>query len=173
MNDKADPQQPAEETQESPVAAPTIPDDSPGWALAERAVWHLLEKNARDVVVMDLRGHSDVCDFFVLASGESEKQVTALARHVNSTLASAGHKAKGLEGMSDGGWALLDFFDVVVHVFHARRREYFQLERLWSEGDRLELAADWFNDPAVVARHPDLNLGGATGALRPDGREQG
>jgi ribosome-associated protein len=170
MNDKADPQETAEQAPESAAVAASIPDDSAGWALAELASWHLLEKSAREVVVLDLRGHSDVCDFFVLASGESEKQVTALARNVHSSLAAAGHKAKSLEGMTDGGWALLDFFDVVVHVFHTRRREYFQLEKLWSEGARLDLEPGWFADPAVAARHPGVIFAGAGG---PGGPQQG
>jgi len=164
MNDKIEPQDEAEDAPSSEVAPPSIPDDSPGWALAERAVWHLLEKNAQDAVVLDLRGHSDVCDFFVLVSGESDKQVTALARYLNNCLAGVGQKAKSLEGMNDGNWALLDYFDVVVHVFHTRRREYFQLERLWSEGTRLDLDADWFAAAEVANRHPDLNFATAAGS---------
>lgn len=170
MNDKIDPQTAAADASSSEIVPASIPDDSQGWALAERCVWHLLEKSARDLVVLDLRGHSDVCDFFVLASGESDKQVKALARHVNSSLLTVGRKPKGLEGMTDGRWALLDYFDVVVHVFHTDRREYFQLERLWSEGTRLDLEPDWFADPAVIARHPDLNF--ATGA-GPEGAARG
>lgn len=157
--------------QEAPAtaadAAPpefAIPDDSDGWKLAERAAWHLLEKNADDVVVLDLRGHSDVCDFFLLASGESDVQVRAAAKHLQDVLVGAGHKPKSSEGMSEGRWALLDYFDVVVHVFHVRSREYFQLERLWSEGRRLDLGPAWFADPQVVARHPDLNFATAAGA---------
>jgi ribosome-associated protein len=146
------------------AAAPTIPDDSDGWRLVERAAWHLLEKNADDVVALDLRGHSDVCDFFLLASGESDVQVRAAAKHVHDALAATGVKPKGSEGVNEGRWALLDYFDVVVHVFHVRSREYFQLERLWSEGRRLDLAAAYFADPLVAARHPDLNFATAAGA---------
>jgi ribosome-associated protein len=145
-------------------AEPTLPDDSIGWRLTERAAWHLLEKNVDDVVALDLRGHSDVCDFFLLASAESDVQVRAAARHLRDVLAAAGHKAKGIEGLDEGRWALLDYFDVVVHVFHVRSREYFQLERLWSEGNRVDLDHAWFADPRVAVRHPDLNFATAAGS---------
>lgn len=135
-----------------------MPDDSPGFALAERCVWHLLEKRADDLIVLDLRGRSDVCDFFVLASGQSDIQVQALAKHVQDLLLNAGHRAKGVEGVREGRWALLDYFDVVVHVFHVRAREYFQLERLWGDAPRLDLEPPWFAAPEVAQRHPDLNF---------------
>jgi ribosome-associated protein len=144
-----------------------LPDDSEGYELAERACWHLLEKKAGDIAVLDLRGMSDVCDFFVLASGSSATQVNALAKHLHNQLVAAGHKPKGTEGMNDGRWALLDFFDVVVHVFHTETRNYYQLDKLWSDAQRLELDADWFNSPDTAERHPDLKFttsGGAQGA---------
>ncbi|MCP4571862.1 MAG: ribosome silencing factor [bacterium] len=159
MNDESKTDEDKQETVEF-----TLPDESDGWQLAERAAWHLLEKNAEDVVVLDLRGHSDVCDFFLLASGESDVQVRAAAKHLQDSLAAAGHKAKSCEGMNEGRWALLDYFDVVVHVFHVRSREYFQLERLWSEGGRQDLEPAWFADPQVAVRHPDLNFATAAGA---------
>ena len=151
----------AENTQDRQPDRPAwqIPDDSAGYALAERAVWHLLEKNAVDPVVLDLRGLSDVCDMFVLATGTSSVQVKALAKHVHDELLAAGHRPAGVEGMQDGRWALLDFVDVVVHVFRPETREYYQLDRLWGDARRLDLAPAWFADPQVRARHPELNFG--------------
>lgn len=140
------------------TAAPTMPDDSDAFALAELAVWRLLEKQAENCVVLDLRGRSDVCDFFVLASGHSDVHVRALAKSTHNALVDASQKPKGLEGMDEGRWALLDFFDVVVHIFDARVREYFQLERLWGDAPRLDIAPSWFTDPAVARRHPDLKF---------------
>jgi ribosome-associated protein len=136
----------------------SVPDSSAAFVLAERAGWHLLEKNAAEVVVLDLRGMSDVCDYFVLATGNSALQVNALAKHLHGELVNAGHKPQGLEGMNEGRWALLDFFDVVVHVFHTTTREYYQLDRLWSDAPRLDLDPDWFRAAATAARHPDLKL---------------
>jgi len=149
------------------VPVHTMPDDSPAWALAERASWHLLDKTARDIVVMDLRGRSDVCDFFVVASGQSDVHVKALGRQLPDGLYPAGHKPKGIEGMDDGRWVLLDFFDVVVHIFQEQTREYFQLEKLWGDAPRLDLAPKWFASEAVQARHSDLTfttLAGSDGA---------
>jgi ribosome-associated protein len=142
----------------------TLPDDSMGFVLAERAGWHLLEKRAEDLVVIDLRGRSDVCDFFVLASGQSSIQVKALAKHLHKELLGAGHKPKGLEGMEDGRWALLDFFDVVVHIFHTEVREYFQLEKLWGDAPRLDLDSVWYASTDTAGRHPDLNFTTTFGA---------
>ncbi len=147
-----------------------MPDDSPAYALAERAVWHLMEKKGEDLTVLDLRGRSDVCDFYVLSTGNSANQVNALAKHVHGQLVGVGHKPKGLEGMNGGRWALLDFFDVVVHVFKADAREYYNLERLWGDAPRLDLEPDHFFDaetgPDVAARHADLNFKSAAGPDR-------
>ncbi len=143
-----------------------VPDESPAYALAERAVWHLLEKTGQDLTILDLRGLSDVCDFYVLCTGNSGIQVSALAKHVHNSLVATGHKSKGLEGMNDGRWALLDYFDVVIHIFKADAREYFNLERLWGDAQRLDLDAEHFADADVAARHPDLTF---TTAAGPDG----
>ncbi len=153
-----------------PRPAHTMPDAGAAWRLAERVAWRLLEKQAADVLVLDLRGRSDVCDFFVMGSGHSDTQVRALARWVKDTQLADGQKAKGLEGTEDGSWALLDFFDVVVHVFHERTREYFQLERLWGDAPRLDLEPAWFAAHGAAERHPDLNF--AT-AADPGGTDRG
>lgn len=140
----------------------TIPDTSDGFVLAERICWHVLEKKGEDLVVLDLRGRSDVCDFFVLATGSSDVQVRAIARNVQDRLVGAGQKVRGVEGISEGSWALLDYFDVVVHVFQPRAREYFQIERLWGDAGRLDIEPRWFADPAVAERHPDLKFSAGT-----------
>jgi ribosome-associated protein len=136
----------------------SIPDDSSAWSLAERICWHIMEKKGEDVLVLDLRGRSDVCEFFVVASGKTNTQVQAIARHVNSQLAGIGQKPKGIEGQDQGRWSLLDYFDVVVHVFVEEAREYFQLERLWADSMRLDVTPEWYQDDAVQARHSDLNF---------------
>jgi len=152
MSDK-----PTEETQENAIQY-SIPDESAAWNLAERVCWHIMEKKGEDVLVLDLRGRSDVCDFFVVASGKTNNQVQAIARHVNNELAAIGQKPKGIEGQDQGRWSLLDYFDVVVHVFLEEAREYFQLERLWADGMRLDVTPEWYADEAVQARHPEMNF---------------
>lgn len=146
----------------------TLPDSSPGYALAEQVGWHLLETKADSVVVIDLRGRSDVCDFFVLASGQSALQVKSLAKHVHQEMLGHGHRPKGIEGMDDGRWALLDFFDVVVHVFHTEARQYFQLDKLWGDAPRLNLDPAWYALADTIGRHPDLNLTMPSGPGRAD-----
>ncbi len=168
MSDET-PKTPAEtagsNTDAPPKDAPrtTMPDDSAGWSLAERVCWHILEKRGEDLVILDLRGRSDVCDFFVVASGGSDTQVRAIAKNVQDGLLPAGQKVRGLEGLNDGRWALLDFFDVVVHIFQPDARDYFQIERLWGDVGRLEVAPEWFSSDEVAARHPDLNFATAAG----------
>lgn len=150
--------QPEGETTETEAQEPgfEVPDASDGWRLAERAAWHLMEKQGEDVKVLDLRGISDVCDFFVLATGTSDVHVKALARHLRDALLDVKEKPRGIEGMDDGRWALLDFFDVVVHVFKTDVREYFQLERLWGDARTMDLAPEWFGQDEVKQRHPGL-----------------
>jgi ribosome-associated protein len=140
-----------------------MPDESEAWLLAERICWHILEKQGEDLVVLDLRGRSDVCDFFVLGTGNSDVQVRAIAKNIQDQLLPANQKVRGLEGMNEGRWALLDFFDVVVHVFQPDTRDFFQIERLWGDAGRLEIAPEWFGSDEVAARHPDLNFATAAG----------
>ncbi|MCZ6916842.1 MAG: ribosome silencing factor [Gemmatimonadetes bacterium] len=107
------------------------------WVKQERdllTVVTVLEAHkASDIIALDLRKLSDAMDFFVLASGSSDTHVRALAEHVIEALAGEGHKPHHAEGLSQGRWVLIDFVDFVVHVFHPTLREFYQLERLWTE----------------------------------------
>lgn len=145
-----------------------FPDGSPAYVLAERCAWHLLEKRMDDIIILDLRGRSDVCDYFVIASGAADTQVQAAARYAQDEAVSAGHKARAVEGMREGRWVLIDFFDVVVHAFHVKTREYFQLERLWGDAPRLDLTPEWFALPETAGRHPDLRFT----TVRPDAADR-
>jgi ribosome-associated protein len=75
----------------------------------------------------------DATDYFVLASGNSDVHVRALAEHVDGTLSKAGREPHHVEGLKSGRWALLDYVDFVIHVFHPKLREFYQLERLWAD----------------------------------------
>ena len=97
------------------------------------AVDTLDDHKAIDVVVLDLRTLSDATDYFILASGSSDVHVRALAEHVERSLSRAGFKAHHVEGLKAGRWALLDYVDFVIHIFHPTLRQFYQLERLWSE----------------------------------------
>jgi len=97
------------------------------------AVAALEAHKARDLVVLDLRGLCDATDFFVIATGTSDTHVRALADRVVEALRTDGHRPHHIEGLPGGRWVLLDFVDVVVHVFHPSLREFYQLERLWAD----------------------------------------
>ena len=101
--------------------------------LARRAAALAADMKAEDVVILDLRGVSDVADFFVIASGSSDTHVRAIAQHVQEEMKHEGMPATSNEGLTQGRWALLDFVDCVVHVFHPALRQFYQLERLWSD----------------------------------------
>lgn len=95
-----------------------------------------MERNARDGIVLDLRGLSDATDYFLVASGESDTHVRSIAENVREHLEEQGETPTGVEGREAGRWILLDYFDIVVHVFLPRVREYYQLERLWGDAPR-------------------------------------
>ncbi len=102
----------------------------------------LEEHKAIDVVVLDLRKVSDATDFFVIASGSSDVHVRTLAEGVVEAVGEAGQRPHHVEGVAAGRWALLDFVDVVVHVFHPTLRDYYQLERLWSDAPVIAAGAE-------------------------------
>jgi len=105
----------------------------PSAALSQRAAQICVENKANDVVLLDLRGVSDMTDFFVIASGTSDTHVRALGEHVLDDMKREGARAHHVEGLSQGRWVLLDYVDFVVHLFHPTLRNFYQLERLWSD----------------------------------------
>lgn len=109
--------------------------------LARDAARLTLTKRAEDVTILDLRELEGVCDFFVLATGHSEVQVRAIADAVEEGLALQGEKPWHTEGYEARRWILLDYVDIVVHVFHAKAREYYLLDKLWGDARR-ELVTD-------------------------------
>ncbi|MEE9162070.1 MAG: ribosome silencing factor [Candidatus Neomarinimicrobiota bacterium] len=102
-------------------------------ALAARSADLMLDKRASDILIMDLRGLTTMTDFFVLGSGESTVQVKAIVDHVSQTLDTEETSSYHIEGYEQLSWVLLDYVDVVAHVFVAEAREYYGLERLWAD----------------------------------------
>lgn len=108
-----------------------------------RAAELALERKARDVLVLDLRGISSATDHFVLATGNSDIQVRAIAEHIRERLkADLDERADHVEGLEGGRWVLMDYIDFVVHVFHPQARDFYQLEGLWGDAPRVT-----FEDP--------------------------
>lgn len=106
---------------------------SQGESIARQAVELAAELKANDIVVLDLRGVTDMTDFFVIASGTSDTHVRAVAEHIQAGLKTAGVSTNMTEGLTQGRWALLDYADCVIHVFHPTLRQFYQLERLWGD----------------------------------------
>ncbi len=98
-----------------------------------KAASHALDRKARDVLAMDLRGISSATDWFLLATGNSDIQVRAIAENILDRFREAGLRPNHVEGLEGGRWVLLDFVDSVIHVFHPAAREFYQLERLWGD----------------------------------------
>jgi len=106
----------------------------------ERAAHAALGKKAGDVVILDLRKAVAFTDYFVLASGQNQKQILAIADAVLETMREAGLRPNHVEGYPRQEWILLDYADFVVHVFTARTRTFYDLERLWGGAERREVA---------------------------------
>jgi ribosome-associated protein len=108
-------------------------------ARADRVAQAALERKAQSVVALDVREVTSYADTFVLASGTSDRQVRAIADGIRQALAATGEEALGHEGYEEGRWVLLDFGDLIVHVFQEEVRQHYDLERLWSDARELEL----------------------------------
>lgn len=95
------------------------------------------EVKAEDPQALDLRQLTSFTDFFVILSGRSDRQVQAIADRIIETLAKKDSKPVGIEGYEGGHWILLDFGPVVAHVFYQETRDFYDLERLWSDAPRV------------------------------------
>jgi ribosome-associated protein len=104
-----------------------------------RAVRAALDKKTANVVVLDLRNTQAFTDFFVLCSGQNPRQVKAIADHVEEELRAAKVRPAHVEGYDRSEWVLMDFFNFIVHVFAPHTREFYSLERLWGDAERIEI----------------------------------
>ena len=115
--------------------------DSPTKASAEQLARALVDaaadRKAADVVLLDLRPVSIIADYFVICSGSSERQINAVTRALIDVAAELGVDSKRIEGTSDGGWVLLDFQDVIAHVFSPQQRAFYRLDELWRDAQPL------------------------------------
>jgi ribosome-associated protein len=98
-----------------------------------------LDRKAYDLVVLETGGISSIGDYFVICCGRSDTQVQAIVDGVTSHLKTLGVRPLAVEGREHGQWALIDYGDVVVHVFYVPVREFYDLERLWAKAPRVEL----------------------------------
>lgn len=98
-----------------------------------------LERNARAPIVLDLRGLSDVTDFFVIATGDSDTHTRAISQNIVDRAREAGFRPVGVEGINQGHWVLMDFVGLIAHVFLDPVREFYRLEDLWGDAPRFDL----------------------------------
>lgn len=123
------------------AAAAAPPENPRAKALAHKVAQLLLDKKASDVLVLDVRGMSSYADYIVLASAESDRQVSAMAENVHVKLKEEeGLYPTGTEGKETGQWVLLDYGEVVAHLFLNEVRAFYDLEGLWADAPREKLA---------------------------------
>ena len=111
-------------------------------ALVRVAAEAAVGKKAREPIGLDLRDLDGVCDFFFICTGTSEIQVKAISEAIEEALRNEGMKPWHVEGKQGRRWILLDYVDVVMHVFHEKTREYYMLDRLWGDARSVDLGLD-------------------------------
>ena len=95
------------------------------------------EKKAADITIIDISSLSVVADYFIIASADNIRQTAALADNVEEVLGRAGIMPKQIEGRASGNWILLDYYDVIIHVFDKENRLFYDIERIWKDGRRI------------------------------------
>ena len=112
---------------------------SDGLTKALQCAQAALDKKAVDLVVLDVGGLTSIADYLIICTGRSDRQVQAIAQAVDEQQRADGHRPTAIEGMSRGQWVLMDYNDVVVHVFYKPVREFYDLERLWEHAPHVQL----------------------------------
>jgi ribosome-associated protein len=122
-----------------PVTEQTVerPDDEDLAILCARLAD---ENRARDIIIMDMRQSMPLCDFFVIATGTSHRQMQTVVDAVKERIKQFGMRPLGVEGYREGRWILLDLGSIVVHVFDDEARDYYDLELLWGDAHRVDWA---------------------------------
>ncbi len=105
--------------------------------LTETICTFLSSKKAEDIVVADVQGKTALCDYFIIASGRNTTQVNSLCENLEEHLSKLGKEPLRTEGVRDGRWGVLDYGDVIVHIFNDETRLFYHLERLWGEGENI------------------------------------
>jgi ribosome-associated protein len=95
-----------------------------------------LDGKAEEIVILDVSQSSSFTDYFLVCQGQSSRQVKGIARHIEEKASEAGFEPLGIEGYQEGSWVLMDYDDIVIHVFHRPIREFYDIERLWSDAPR-------------------------------------
>lgn len=99
----------------------------------------LQDKKANDIRIIDIREISAMGDYFIIADGSNRNQVQALSDSVEQVLSDAGVKLKNREGYANGGWILLDYYDIIIHIFSEEERSFYDLEHIWRDGNHIQV----------------------------------
>ena len=110
--------------------------------LAHQVAQHALSKKGYNIKILNLKDISSVCDYFVIISGAADMQVRAIANAIEDELRESGIKPYHIEGETEGSWILIDYIDVVVHVFYEPTREFYSLEKLWGDAPIEDVVED-------------------------------
>jgi ribosome-associated protein len=119
----------------------------------ELAVNSIVEFKGLEPVILEVKGLCSFADYFIVCSGGSRRHVLALAQHLEEALGQAGAKPLGVEGMEEGQWVLMDYNDMVIHIFSQPLREFYNLEGLWAEAPQRSVNHAAY---ASSASHPAL-----------------
>lgn len=106
--------------------------------MAKIAINALEDKKANDVKILDISDVSVLADYFIIASGSNRNQVQAMADEVQEMLYKAGHESKQVEGYQTANWILMDYQDIIIHIFDEENRLFYDLERIWRDGSLVE-----------------------------------
>ena len=107
--------------------------------MALLAVEALEDKKAEDITIIEISEVSVLADYFIIADGNNKNQVQAMVDNVQEELFKAGYEMKQMEGYREGNWILLDFGDIIIHIFDNENRLFYDLERIWSDGRKIDL----------------------------------
>lgn len=107
--------------------------------MAAMACEALEDKKANDIKVIDIEKVSSLADYFIIASGSNRNQVQAMADNVDEMLGKAGYPVKQIEGYATANWILMDYGDIVIHIFDEENRLFYDLERIWRDGKSIEV----------------------------------
>lgn len=107
--------------------------------MAAMVIRALEDKKAADIRIIDISSVSILADYFIITNGTNRNQVQALIDHVEETLGKAGYEPKQIEGYQSGNWILMDYGDIIVHVFDQENRLFYNLERIWCDGKEISV----------------------------------
>ncbi len=99
------------------------------------------DRRARELTILDMRGLMTICDYFVICNGRSRRHVDAIAQEVDEQMSDLGIEPRHIEGIPDASWVIIDYLDVVLHVFEPEARSFYNLEGLWHDAARVEVPA--------------------------------